>query len=335
MIRNIIPNDGGLDLQHLRRFAKYDDVPQHVRDSFPSIPSPLEDPEVEVSKDLFLITGSTNAITQQDLIEGLSSLIRTVSISLIPVPLLAPTSQEQALLWSSKYWPTVYKKSNPFGPHPSTVSRAEEEIGGDVEKLMALATEAAGQSKAAGRGEAIGVVVVERRNGTARPVAIAGDARWYDWPQVGSGNVTAHATLRAIAMVADGLKAEDEVQKGAEGNFKSVLRTEELSVFHDQPLGILEQEHSRPSSGEGYLCHELEIYCTHEPCVMCAMAVVHSRFGRVIFRHRMPSTGGLCADGHLSHGLFWRKELNWTLLAWQWDCANDGSSIDLSDGLDA
>lgn len=66
----------------------------------------------------------------------------------------------------------------------------------------------------------------------------------------------------------------------------------------------------------GYLCLDLEIYSTHEPCVMCSMAIVHSRFGRAVFRHRMSRTGGLCADGGLGHGLFWRKELNWTLLAW-------------------
>lgn len=51
---------------------------------------------------------------------------------------------------------------------------------------------------------------------------------------------------------------------------------------------------------------------------MCSMAIVHSRFGRIVFGHRMKKTGGLCADGGLGHGLFWRKELNWTCLGWEW-----------------
>jgi tRNA-specific adenosine deaminase 3 len=291
-----------------------------------------------MSKELFLIVGSTNAITQQALIEGLSSLMHTVSISSIPVPLLAPTSQEQAAFWSSQYWPTVYKKSNPFGPHPSIVSRAEEQIRGDVEKFMALATEVAETSRVTGIGEAVGVVIVERGNGTARPVALAGDARWLDWPRVGSGNVTAHPVLRATAMIAESLKAKDEMQQRKEGDhgFNTDTNAEELTIFHDQPLGAVEQENYGPSSsGDGYLCHELEIYCTHEPCVMCSMAIVHSRFGRVIFQNRMSSTGGLCADGHIGHGLFWRKELNWTLLAWHWDCANDNSTIDFRPGFNA
>jgi tRNA-specific adenosine deaminase 3 len=91
------------------------------------------------------------------------------------------------------------------------------------------------------------------------------------------------------------------------------------SIFRDRPFLEVEKGlYDASGNKDGYLCHDLEFYCTHEPCVMCSMAIVHSRFGRVIFKHRMPDTGGLCADGKLGHGLFWRKELNWTLLAWQW-----------------
>jgi len=60
---------------------------------------------------------------------------------------------------------------------------------------------------------------------------------------------------------------------------------------------------------------------------MCAMAIVHSRFGRLVFGKRMPATGGICADGELGHGLFWRKELNWTLLAWQWESTLEGGEM--------
>jgi len=68
----------------------------------------------------------------------------------------------------------------------------------------------------------------------------------------------------------------------------------------------------------GYLCVDLEIYLTHEPCLMCSMAIVHSRFTRCIFDQRIPNSGGLAADSGLGYGLFWRSELNWKLLCWQW-----------------
>ena len=403
LIRNILPDDGGIDLGHLRRFAKLEDVPQHVRDIVASRNESkkdtgaaavddidnlgkevlkgnseataglvnnfekklstdegdaIVDPQKESlteraainldkgpSTERLLVVGATSVISKVEIIEVLSAVLSDPIIFSIPAPLLAPTSQEQATLWSSRYWPTVYKKTNPFGPHPSIVSRAELEIRDSVKKWMGLATEVALQAGTTGSGEAVGVVVVERRNGIARPVAIAGDARWLDWPCNKRGNVTAHAALRAIAMVSEGLRWTDEtkeVQLTSIGGTRSdsgeseprvesesfqeitmrapVKKAEDVpSIFRDQPFLEVEKGHYDTSGNEdGYLCHDLELYCTHEPCVMCSMAIVHSRFGRVIFKHRMPDTGGLCADGKLGHGLFWRKELNWTLLAWQW-----------------
>jgi tRNA-specific adenosine deaminase 3 len=253
-------------------------------------------------------------------IDDLSSTLETVTVCTIPVPLLAPTSQEQATLWTSTYWPTVYKKSNPFGPHFAVVAKAENDIREDVEKWMNMAEEVAKEVSITGSGEQIGVVVVERKEGIARPVVVAGDARWQDWPRSSSGNATAHAALRAIAMVAAGLKLREGIEQGNE----HATEPDGPLIFQDQPLGNFEQENYHPStSTDGYLCHDLEIYCTHEPCVMCSMAFMHSRFGKVVFRQRMPRTGGMCADGELGHGLFWRKELNWQLLAWHWSCGDD------------
>jgi tRNA-specific adenosine deaminase 3 len=319
IIRRIIPNDGGLDLQHLRRFVRYGDLPHHVRTSISASKSlVIANAENDASEELFLMVGSIECVSEETLIEELSSICSPVSVWLIQVPLLAPTSHEQAARWTSQYWPTVYKKSNPFGPHPSIVSRAEEEINKDIEKWMALATETAREARITNTGEEIGVVIVSRRNGTARPVAIAGDARWLDWHHSSLGNVTAHATLRAIAMVAEGLR---DTEEGKEGSANAIISAD-TDIFRDHACRPTEQ--CRQSvDGDGYLCHGLEIYCTHEPCVMCSMAIVHSRFARVVFRRRMPHTGGLCADGELGHGLFWRKELNWTLLAWNWSSAED------------
>ena len=313
-----MPNDGGLNLQHLSRFAKYAELPKPVQTSI-STTQPPKSPFLDDNAKYFII-GSTSAISEQELSIALSSALDTVSIYTIPVPLLAPTSQEQATLWTSKYWRTTYNKNHSFGPHPHLLSTAEEDVRKDVGKWMALAAEVARETSRTGSGEGVGVVIVERRNGTAQPVAVAGDARWLDWPRAGSGNVAAHAALRAIGMVAEGLRLKEQGEQ-THGD-------REDGIFHDKPIGSVEGEFSRPWHGnDGYLCHDLEIYCTHEPCVMCSMAIVHSRFGKVIFGQRMPRTGGLCSDGCLGHGLFWRKELNWTLHAWQWKSDSVGPHV--------
>jgi tRNA-specific adenosine deaminase 3 len=82
-----------------------------------------------------------------------------------------------------------------------------------------------------------------------------------------------------------------------------------------------------PLESGGYLCTNLDIYLTHEPCVMCSMAILHSRFGRVVFGKETAS-GGIAAERKVTrddkeehaarYGLWYRSELNWRMMAWQW-----------------
>lgn len=138
----------------------------------------------------------------------------------------------------------------------------------------------------------------------------------------GSGNVMAHAVQRAIAMVA-------KKRLRMAGTNPTLL---DRSLFCDVPLTAIEKKPYETGNiaASGYLCVDLDIYLTHEPCVMCSMAILHSRFRRCIFGKRMPLTGGMTADmaGNaanpgkgLQHGIFWRpSELNWKFLAWE--CPN-------------
>ena len=285
----------------------------------------------------------------------------TTQIHVLPIPYTPPSSQDEAQLWSELYWPVAFKAHNPFGPQPVFVTKALEAMTPTAGIFMALAVKAARQTHDAGYGEAFGAVIVDPSacfDGPV-PVAAAGDARWRDSRQsiscnaatlsvdqrTHNGNPAYHAALRAIGMIAkQRLTLSQELPQS---------EPTEHGFFLDQPLTELEESIYKDSQllRGGYLCSGLEIWLTDEPCVMCSMAILHSRFERVIFGERMPATGGMVGEkfkadargkehnskpevngdssvdpkAGLGYGLFWRPELNWKMLAWEW--------IDDSEGL--
>lgn len=404
--RSLAGDDAANNLPHLRRCVKPGDLPPHLKAQFMNEGNGRS---VHAGKSnfLYIILGVKDEMPYGELVRGLATIddIRDdIFVAEVPIPLLAPTSQVQANMWSQQFWQTVYRKSNPLGPHPSTISRTESTVSRDASIWMTLAHQIAKKSQKAGFGEPIGAVVIKRTipggkhekktitnkavsvtsNGegtgvtddvenveaadmapddgmndnkqmddcksetltqdisaykeeakeTTQIVAIAADARWHQQEKTGrTGNPMAHAALRAISMVAQKLvRAEQRPQ-----NEPQIM---EFEAFQDKPLLNDEQivfnaDHPCP---DGYLCHELELYLTHEPCTMCAMAILHSRMGRIVFRHRMPLTGGMTSEdrgydacsgstvcegspcgGGKGLGLHWRKELNWTLLGWEWE----------------
>jgi len=63
-----------------------------------------------------------------------------------------------------------------------------------------------------------------------------------------------------------------------------------------------------------YLCLNYHVYTTHEPCVMCSMALVHSRISQLVYLKSSAKTGGIGKDSghreliHLSCALNWKFE---------------------------
>ncbi|KAL2863540.1 putative tRNA-specific adenosine-34 deaminase subunit Tad3 [Aspergillus lucknowensis] len=129
----------------------------------------------------------------------------------------------------------------------------------------------------------------------------------------------------------------------------------------------------RPRTQGGYLCTDLDVYLTHEPCVCCCMGLLLSRFRSVIFPQtgRMV-TGGLASEpvvtpvpipesemteqhnaehsehsqGHMLiqdddeskrtrqyYGLHWRKELNWRALGFEFIQENGDHENLAADGV--
>ena len=299
-------------------------------------------------------------------------------IRCIPVPAFAPTSATQAAQWSESFWPTIYKNTNPYGPHPAIVRRAELEIleeNGEsgAEHFMELAKRVGQECKDLGFGNGAGAVVVARiapilegnttshtdkdkaveitgQSKVPKVVAVAGDFRFAGWlgcEQVTDleastnntaercSNVMGHSILRVISFVAR-KRREVAGSKPMICTIRSDLNpaSDTLNPFVDSPMTPLEKHYLTQQSltPNGYLCLDLEIYTTHEPCVMCSMAMLHSRFGRIIFESPSAGKGALSSENlsnsrgveqnsaaeSLGYGLFWRLELNWRCFCWQY-----------------
>ncbi|KAL8748006.1 MAG: hypothetical protein Q9190_000156 [Brigantiaea leucoxantha] len=241
-----IEGQGFVNVQHLRRIVRPQDLPPRFRDQDSGIIrdgnrntqftfssstkglEPLLTDKVQTTdlseslrplgrhQSLFLFICLASILPVSTIESTLSAYFHSPSSNATPtiftilVPLLPPSSESEAKQWSDEWWPTVYKKHNPFGPQPSAVAKAEAEIYETAGLWMGLARRVAEEVKELEIGEKVGAVVVDRHlNGGAKIVAIAGDARWNGKFRAeraaagyGCGNAMAHAVIRAIGLVA-------------------------------------------------------------------------------------------------------------------------------------
>jgi tRNA-specific adenosine deaminase 3 len=61
-----------------------------------------------------------------------------------------------------------------------------------------------------------------------------------------------------------------------------------VGEFYEQNAADYKAE----QNGSNYLLTSQTVFTTHEPCVMCSMALLHSRIARVIYLIPMEKTGG-------------------------------------------
>lgn len=100
---------------------------------------------------------------------------------------------------------------------------------------------------------------------------------------------------RALQLAAQARDAEDEVPVGAvmvQGNEIVGLGWNRNITLHD-PTAHAEIMALR-AAGEKLANHRLSratLYVTLEPCIMCAMAMVHARIGRLVYAAADPKTG--------------------------------------------
>ncbi|KAK9447104.1 cytidine deaminase-like protein [Limtongia smithiae] len=209
----------------------------------------------------------------------------------------APT-KEQSQEWSNRTWPIMWR-GNPNLVQTKLPEDEQELLNIQITKLVSLANQAHIEGE-------LPIATIIFNPETRALVASAIDNR------ISSGNILAHSIMTCVANV-----ATDELRR------REMQATSSGSPSSEEP------------AQQSYLCHNLHVITTHEPCAMCSMALVHSRIARLVYIKPMSGTGGIDRHSGAGYGIHWNKQLNWRFEAWRWIGDDDVLEYDIIEEVNA
>ncbi|KAJ1726998.1 tRNA-specific adenosine deaminase subunit tad3 [Coemansia biformis] len=207
-----------------------------------------------------------------------------LDIAVSKVPATPPYTKDQFDRWKA-VWPVAYR---PLVKLKQALFSADEKE--YVHQCLRLAEELCKQCDMAG-GRSVAAVIGNPQ--ARRVVAQAIDATTV------SGNPLRHAVMCCIAQVAD-----YEVAREARMTQSQTPKLDATGP-ESNAAAPLKRAHSPCGAAEiddrsGYLCEGMDVFSSREPCVMCTMALVHSRIGRLFFLDSN-SGGGISQYSMHSH----------------------------------
>lgn len=199
---------------------------------------------------------------------------------LVEIPANPPLTRPQ-FEKASKHWPTSFHEDKQVtSALKGQLFTADQKA--KMQDYMTAAVQAAKSGREMGM-DAVGAVIVDPES--EQVVAVGHDCKRGAHP-------LHHAVMVCIDLVACG-------QGGGAYNYKKYPACQ-FSSSESFRNGCNLKE-----TGQPYICTGYDLYVTREPCVMCAMALVHSRINRVFY-------GAPSADGALGtkYKIHCQKDLN-------------------------
>ncbi|XP_018671704.2 putative inactive tRNA-specific adenosine deaminase-like protein 3 [Ciona intestinalis] len=226
-----------------------------------------------------------------DAFKMVKSYLSTVEI--VQVPSAVPLTREQFNL-GKQYWPISFHENKSITQlmDCSLFTEADDQV---IECHMGTAIQTAKSTNNLQPVENIGVVVVDSNTNTI--IATAFDLRNIPC-EITTGVNVAHPLNHAV-MIAIDLVARS--QGGGCYTYNNLLREKPGEGLYFKSVSSKNTEKDKTS----YICTDLTLYVTREPCVMCCMALLHSRIKRVFY-------GVACQGGGFgsAYKLNTMKELN-------------------------
>ncbi|GMG52112.1 unnamed protein product [Ambrosiozyma monospora] len=246
---------------------------------------------------------------RKKLTETLNVDLNDVVLDKLEIPMNKPLDKEVNVEWSNKYWPLVWK-GNPMVQelHESFKQFDNEEnmkfIKYIIQKSREIQTisstskqqEQQQQQQSAGlqsHKTTFPIVTAFIDPKTKTIASIHTDSRTKLDP-------TAHSTMKCIAEIAE----------------KELSRRQQSGPAGDDP------------ATNNYLCLNYHVYTTHEPCTMCAMAMLHSRISKLVYVRESKLTGGIGEESGAGYMIHLSCQLNWKFESFRYLADNDEDNVD-------